>query len=102
MPGDEKLRGVSLDFLFYLQTVAARITANVGHPDIYGFTSEPQVFGIAIADNRSVNIAKDSFQWFECRQGISYRHIAEIASMPYFVTSVEMRKYGFIEVAMCI
>lgn len=100
MAADEEAGVFGGQDLFDPGGVLSRIAADMGEKDFHPFTGEMQVFGEALPQGAAVDISINRPQGFEGLQLIGYLYRTDIAGMPHFVAFGEMRKNGWMEVAV--
>lgn len=89
MPADEKIGPVLVYKGAGSRIVSSGIATDMGHQDLYPFTSEKLEERIVETYIVSVAVAVHPFQRLECRDCFRHLHTSEIPGMPYLVHRIE-------------
>lgn len=76
------------------------IACYVGHVNLHAFAFPFENFGDRGADFRSVYVAPDTTEGFECLDFVHDRDRTKVSGMPDFVAISEVGKYGGVQKAV--
>jgi hypothetical protein len=102
MSRDKESRGLLKYSRFDPRIVVARISPDVGHPDINSFPDKALVTGEPRPDGASVNIAVDGYHRCDPGKFTDDLKVPDVSCMPHLMAISEVFGDPFIEEAMGI
>ena len=97
MSADHQLRAVQCQQFFDARRVALRVSCDMDHHYFHTFAGENIQFGVNTPDIVAVDIAVNAAQRRHLFQFFCHFNVAEISSVPYFISVAKIFPDLFIE-----